>query len=206
MIKPLRPGNFIEGRSIRVRCEAVPSFDLDQAFRRLKTNQTGGVRWMSSDGRGLIGQGGFRNHHDHVNLVYRFGGQSEQSELSINIVETSNGVTSKRRRAMCPNCHSIVSRIYYVNTYWACRSCHRLAYGSQLKTHQEDLTDKWYSANFALKLPRKAGEHRKTYETRIAKARATLDSMKHYPRVGEDGPPATPTIAAVYWAGTEEPY
>lgn len=194
---------FQARRPNKLRCEEVPCINLDHVFRVLRENRFAGIRWVSNDRRGVIGQGGFENLGSQLSLNFRFGGSPQQESLTLHVIHTSNGVTSKRRRVSCPNCGKHISSIYFVNTYWACRTCQGLAYASQLKTATEDLEEKWYRANLQLKLPRRPGEHRKSYEARVRKAQETLDSMSHYPRVGVGGPPASPTIEAEYWAGAE---
>ena len=145
--------------------ETLPSINLDALLKAHRGKLTA-VQWYRTGS--LLGSGNFLALPGSLEFTFSIDGYSPHT-IELSIIETSNGVTARRRRFSCPGCEQPCSVLFY-RAGWRCRTCHGLIYASQKRAPNHEQIRLWDAAKVMAHRPRKVGEHRATFERKQAEA------------------------------------
>lgn len=101
----------------------------------------------------------------------------EPSLTEFNLAQTRNGPHAFRTRAVCPKCHGIVSKLYYIRFHWFCGKCHSLKYRSQYPSSGPRDYSLYDKLCVEAKRPKRKNEHWETYKRRQQEAAAKLAQL-----------------------------
>lgn len=145
--------------------ETLPAINLDAILKAVR-GKLAEVEWFRRDV--LFGEGSFLALAGRLEFTFSIDGYSPYT-MELPIIETSNGVTTRRRRFSCPGCGQPCSVLFY-HGGWQCRTCHGLIYASQKRAPNHEQIRLWDAAKVMAHRQRKAGEHRATFERKQAEA------------------------------------
>lgn len=145
--------------------ETLPSINLDAILKAQRSGLTR-VQWLRRDD--ALGLGSFLAIPGGLEFTFSIDRHSPYT-IELPIIETSNGVTVRRRRFRCPGCEQPCSVLFYCGG-WRCRTCHGLIYASQKRAPNHEQIRLWDAAKVMAHRQRKAGEHRATFERKQAEA------------------------------------
>jgi hypothetical protein len=93
---------------------------------------TGGLLTWSRNGE-QSGSVNYRSYADRVELSYRYNGEPDLINVTVQICFTPCRFGGDRQWFHCPHCHSRCEVLCLAGKYPACRKCYRLPYQSQLE-------------------------------------------------------------------------
>lgn len=145
--------------------ETLPSINLDAILKAQRSGLTR-VQWVRREQ--AFGSGSLLAIQGSLEFTFSIDRHSPYT-IELLIIETSNGVTARRRRFLCPGCKQSCSVLFY-HGGWRCRTCHGLIYASQKRAPNHEQIRLWDAAKVMAHRQRKAGEHRATFERKQAEA------------------------------------
>ena len=186
-----------ESRPPRQVAESLPSLNLDDCLSNIRSN-VGFVQWEAENGA-VLGSGAYLLLPDALDLDFRI---SSHYELGCRLpwIDTSNGVTAKRRRFMCNGCRKPCTVLYLIDA-WKCRTCHKLLYASQKKNPLAKTASNYDQLMVTSRRPRRSGEHLNVYERRRQAAQAELKRLAQFPMVVRHNQPIVTKVVSRYSPG-----
>jgi hypothetical protein len=144
--------------------EAFPKFDLIEAKAAMERMRA--AVCVFDLGRRTIGQTFIAEiQDDSVILNYLFADKqfiSEENRSVIKTREIKSKIAAFRRLFVCPLCDQSKQALYYKDT-WACATCLRLHYRSQLIDKEVKLWEELDELRTQLRRGRPTGMHHKTF-------------------------------------------